>query len=147
QQRLYPQFRFLSQPNAGLSAARNRALAEASGEYFLPMDADNVARPDMVATFLAGLRRNPELSALGCYLLAFEESADLEEGQYLYAYRPTAGPHVMGCYQNVYGDANSMFRTADLRAVNGYETDRDSTCEDWEGFVKLVHAGYKLDVI
>ena len=46
QQRLYPQFRFLSQANGGLSAARNLALAEAAGEYFLPMDADNVARPE-----------------------------------------------------------------------------------------------------
>ena len=147
QRRLYPQFRFLSQANGGLSAARNLALAEASGEYFLPVDADNIARPDMVAIFVRGLRRNPDLSALACYFLAFETDADRQSGTHLYAYRPTGGPHVMASFRNVYGDANSIFRTADLRAIDGYEPDRDSTCEDWEAFVKLINAGFKLDVL
>jgi hypothetical protein len=53
----------------------------------------------------------------------------------------------MGSFRNVYGDANAIFRTADLRAVNGYELDRDSTCEYWEVFVKLVNVGSKLDVV
>ena len=53
----------------------------------------------------------------------------------------------MGSFRNVYGDANALFRTADLRAIHGYEPDRDSTCEDWEAFVKLVNAGYRLDVV
>jgi glycosyltransferase involved in cell wall biosynthesis len=147
QRSLYPQFRFLSQPNGGLSAARNLALAEAGGEYFLPVDADNIARPDMVAVFVRGLRRNPELSALACFYLAFETDADRQSGKCLYAYRPTGGPHVMASFRNVYGDANSIFRTADLRTINGYEPDRDSTCEDWEAFVKLINAGFRLDVL
>ena len=48
QQRLYPQFRFIRQANAGLGAARNRALREAKTPYFIPVDADNVATPGMV---------------------------------------------------------------------------------------------------
>jgi glycosyltransferase involved in cell wall biosynthesis len=147
QERVYPQFRFLSQPNGGLSAARNFGLAQARGEYFLPMDADNVVRPHMVAHFASALRRNPDISALSCYFLAFCDTADLEAGRFSYAYRPIGGPHVVGSFQNVYGDANAIFRTADLRAVGGYEPDRDSTCEDWEAFVKLVNAGYRLDVV
>jgi O-antigen biosynthesis protein len=147
QRRLYPQFRFLSQANGGLSAARNLALTEAAGEFFLPVDADNVAHPDMVAVFVRGLRRNPELSALACYYLAFDTDNDRKAGKCLYAYRPPGGPHVMASFRNVYGDANSIFRTADLRTINGYEPDRDSTCEDWEAFVKLINAGFKLDVL
>ena len=147
QRRLYPQFRFISQANGGLSEARNRALSEASGEFFLPVDADNVARPDMVATFVRALRRNPDISALSCYFLAFRRDSDRNAGNFEYFYRPTAGPHVLGCIQNVYGDANSIFRTKDLRAISGYQTDRDSTCEDWEAFVKLINSGYQLDVI
>ena len=37
QQHLYPQFRFLSQPNGGLSSARNLALAEAKENTFCPL--------------------------------------------------------------------------------------------------------------
>ncbi|HJT78888.1 MAG TPA: glycosyltransferase family A protein, partial [Gemmataceae bacterium] len=143
----YPRFRFLSQANAGIGATRNRGLREACGEYFLPMDADNVARPDMVERFVAGMRRNPGLSSLTCYFLAFTETADLARERYAYAYRPTGGPFVLASIRNVYGDANALFRTADLRAVGGYETDRDTSCEDWEAFVKLAAAGYRLDVV
>src|SRR5262249_25649861 len=69
----YPQFRFLRQENAGIGATRNRCLSEARGEYFIPMDADNIARPDMVERFVAGITRNPAYSAMTCYFLAFTE--------------------------------------------------------------------------
>jgi glycosyltransferase involved in cell wall biosynthesis len=147
QEQLYPQFRFLRQANAGLGAARNTGLREARGEYFIPVDADNIVRPHMVERFVAALRRNPDLSAMTCFFLAFRETKDIAGQEFPYAYRPTGGPHVMASFANVYGDANAIFRTADLRAVNGYETDRDLGWEDWEAFVKLVNAGYELDVV
>jgi glycosyltransferase involved in cell wall biosynthesis len=143
----YPQFRFLRQDNAGIGATRNHGLREARGEYFLPMDADNVARPDMVERFVTGMRRNPGVAALTCYFLAFTEATDLQRERYAYAYRPTGGPYVLASMRNVYGDANAIFRTADFRAVGGYETDRDTSCEDWEAFVKLAAAGYRIDVV
>src|SRR5262249_54455418 len=57
------------------------------------------------------------------------------------------GPHLLASLRNVYGDGNALFRTADLRAVGGYETDRDTSCEDWEVFVKLANAGHRIDVL
>lgn len=146
-QTLYSRFRFLRQPNAGIGAARNRGLREAAGEYFLPVDADNVARPDMAERFVAGLRRNPHLGAMTCYFLAFKDGAPPERGPYLYAHRPTGGPHALAGIRNVYGDGNAIFRTAALRAVGGFETDRDTSFEDWEAFVKLVHAGHGVGVV
>jgi glycosyltransferase involved in cell wall biosynthesis len=143
----YPRFRFLTQANAGIGATRNRGLREARGDYFLPMDADNVARPDMVERFVAGMLCHPDASALACYFLAFREGQDLARGAYCYAYRPTGGPHVLASLRNVYGDANAIFRTDHFRAVGGYETDRDTSNEDWEAFVKLVNAGYRVDVL
>jgi glycosyltransferase involved in cell wall biosynthesis len=147
QQARYPHFRFLSHPNAGIGATRNRGLAEARGEFFIPMDADNVACPHMVERFVAALRRNPELSAVTCYCLAFKEAEDIAEGNFSYAYRPTGGPHVLASIKNIYGDANAIFRTAAFRAVGGYETDRDCSWEDLEAFVKLVNAGHKIDTL
>ncbi|HEX7833705.1 MAG TPA: glycosyltransferase, partial [Thermoanaerobaculia bacterium] len=40
--------RVIEQPQAGLSAARNRGIAESSGEFFLPLDADNRLLPGFV---------------------------------------------------------------------------------------------------
>jgi len=146
-QSLYPQFRFFHQTNAGIGATRNRGLRAANGEYFIPVDADNVARPDMVERFVAGMRRNPGLGAMTCYFLAFKDGVSLASGPYLYAHRPTGGPHALSCIRNVYGDGNAIFRTAVFRVVGGYETDRDASFEDWEAFVKLVHAGHGVGVI
>jgi hypothetical protein len=111
------------------------------------MDADNVARPEMVARLVAGIHGRPALAALTCYFLAFAEDADLARGRFRYAYRPTGGPRVLASVRNVYGDATAIYRTEAFRAVGGYETDRDSSFEDWEAFVKLVQAGYAVDVL
>lgn len=140
-------FRFLRQENAGVGAARNRGLAEARGRYFVPVDADNVACPDMLERFVDAAQRRPELAALSCYFLAFESDEALARQRFAYAYRPTGGPHVLSCLRNVYGDANALFRTDSLRSVGGFEPDRGTSYEDWEAFVKLVHAGHAVDVL
>jgi glycosyltransferase involved in cell wall biosynthesis len=147
QERQYPRFRFLSQENAGIGATRNRGLHEARGEYFLPVDADNIAFPHMVETLVSALERNPGLAAMTCFYLAFRDSAALACRQYLYAGRPAGGPQVMASFRNVYGDASALFRTDAFRAMGGYETDRDTSWEDWEAFLKLVNAGFSVAVV
>jgi glycosyltransferase involved in cell wall biosynthesis len=142
----HPHFRFLHHANCGIGATRNRGLQEARGEFVIPMDADNIACPHMVETFVRAMQRNPSLAAMTCYCLAFEDAADVERGKFRYAYRPTGGPHVLASIKNVYGDANAIFRTEVFRNI-GYETDRDCSWEDLEAFVKLVNAGHKIDTI
>ena len=144
----YPHWQFLKQANAGIGATRNRCLELAKGEFFVPVDADNLACPDMLAKFVSAMRRNPDYAAMSCYFLAFDVDApNLKPESYLYALRPLGGPHALASIRNVYGDANAIFRTSALRSVGGYETDRGTSCEDWECFVKLVHAGHKLGVV
>jgi glycosyltransferase involved in cell wall biosynthesis len=143
----HPSFRFLQQDNAGIGATRNRGLREAAGAYFLPVDADNVSRPDMVECFVRAIERRPDVAALTCYFLAFECDEDITAEAFSFACRPTGGPHLLACLRNVYGDANAIFRVEALRAVGGYEEDRGTSFEDWELFVKLVHAGHAVDVL
>src|SRR5262249_15863632 len=49
--------------------------------------------------------------------------------------------------RNIYGDGNALFRTSALRAIGGFTTDRDTSFEDWEVFVRLINAGYAMDVL
>lgn len=143
----FPQFRFMEQANAGIGATRNRGLREARGTYFIPVDADNIPRLDMVERFVQGMEHNPDLAALTCYFLAFRQFADLIEQRFAYAYKPTGGPRVLGCLRNIYGDGNAVFRTEALRAVGGFETERDTSFEDWEVFVKLTNEGMRVEVL
>ncbi len=82
-----------------------------------------------------------------CFFAAFEEVGDISQGKFLHQYCPTGGPHLAACAFNVYGDANAIFRTEDLRSVGGFVADRATYCHDWETFVKLVHAGRRIEVI
>lgn len=143
----YPRYRFVTQTNRGLGAARNTGLALATGEYFLPIDSDNVGRTDMVSRFVEALQQNPEIAVATCFFLAFAEMEHIPACNHPYAYRPCGGPFVAAALRNVYGDANAMSRTDALRAVGGYETEKHTTCEDWEMYVKLVRQGYRVDVV
>jgi glycosyltransferase involved in cell wall biosynthesis len=52
-------YRVLEQPHSGLPAARNRGLAAVSGDYFLPLDADNRLLPGFVDEAIALLDADP----------------------------------------------------------------------------------------
>jgi GT2 family glycosyltransferase len=144
---LYPNYRFVRQANAGIGATRNRGLAEGRGHFYLPVDADNVLRPDMVSTLVRAMHLRPEAAALTCYFLAFENSADIAAGRFLYSCRPTGGPFALSCHLNVYGDACALFRADAFRSVGGFEEDRGTSFEDWEAFVKLAGRGFVVDVV
>jgi hypothetical protein len=113
----YPRLEVLACEGVDAAAAHNRALAEARGEYFLPLPADQLACPEMVERLLARLRDNPRLSAVTCYLL---------------------GPD--GGLKTPCG--SGLFRTADLRAVGGLDGG-----PPWSNFFKLVNAGRPVDVV
>ncbi|MEK7632310.1 MAG: glycosyltransferase [Patescibacteria group bacterium] len=54
--------RVIHQENAGANPARNRGLAEATGEFVIFCDADVVMKPEMIAHFVHQLQSRPEAS-------------------------------------------------------------------------------------
>ena len=53
--------RYIEQPNAGQAAARNRGLAEASGEFIAFLDDDDLWPPDKLAWQVEALDANPDM--------------------------------------------------------------------------------------
>ncbi len=147
QERAHAHFRFFRQANHGVSAARNRLLAEARGEFFCPFDGDDLAQPDMVERMVAAMRRQPA-AGLSTYQLGFKERADLDRQAYAMLYRPPGGPRVLtGLGVNVYGGTMAIFRSEALREIGGYDIDPANMEEDWHLYVKLANAGLATDVI
>ncbi|HZS41045.1 MAG TPA: glycosyltransferase, partial [Polyangia bacterium] len=51
--------RLVRQPNLGVSAARNRGIALATGDWILPLDVDDKLAPDALAEYEAAVARDP----------------------------------------------------------------------------------------
>ena len=58
-----PRIRLIQQQNAGVSAARNRGIAEAQGEYVAFLDADDEWMPGFLAEMIALQKAYPECRA------------------------------------------------------------------------------------
>lgn len=55
-----PNFRLIHQTNAGVSAARNKGIAEAKSKYIALLDGDDEWKPDYLATQAALIAKYPE---------------------------------------------------------------------------------------
>lgn len=66
-------FKYVRQENTGLAGARNRGIAESSGEYLCFLDADDLYLPDKVSKQAALLARNPGPGFVYCDLTTIDE--------------------------------------------------------------------------
>src|SRR5208337_769952 len=140
-------WRLVRQENRYLGAARNRAAAEARGEFLLFMDDDNVAKPNEITTF-ASVAWRTGADVLTCLVDMFEGSGvprltDHPTRRWLYA---GANP-ALSVVTNTFGDANALCRRTAFLEVGGFAEEYGVTHEDWELFARFMLQGYRLAVI
>ncbi|MGC6401662.1 glycosyltransferase family 2 protein [Sphingomonas sp. FW199] len=59
-----PRVRLIRQANAGVASARNRAMADATGDYIAPLDADDLWHPEKIERQLRALQNAGDRAAL-----------------------------------------------------------------------------------
>ena len=125
--------RYISQKNAGVCEARNRGVAESSGEFIAFLDADDIWEPTKIEKQLAKFAENPEIGLVHCAMREFHSEtgetirlhSDGQEGwvadELLLWERPAV---------NVSGSSVMVSRKA-FDAVNGFDP-RMKVGEDWD---------------
>lgn len=143
-------WRFLRQNNQGVSAARNHAAAEARGDYLVFMDADNIARPEMLETFFhAALNSGADL--LTCHFEAFDAKRPPVHSKKkftpAYLYRPIGPAFPLYLLENTLGDANCIVKRSVFESIGGFRAYPLNACADWDLFARAALGGYDLDVV
>ena len=121
--------------NQGVSAARNRGLAETSAPYVFSLDSDDLAIPGALPAMLEQIEANPGAGI--CY------GDYIEFGAHELL---RAVPEVVDAYRLAYTNeypTSALFRRSALEQVGGWRplfTDLDSR-QDWNLWLSLAEAG------
>jgi len=122
----------VEQQNGGLAAARNTGFRAATGEYVLPLDADDRIAPDSVAEYVAALESRPEAAFVYPDYRVFGDKTYVERTPEYNLYKLL--------WQNslIYA---SLIRRADWEAAGGYDERMRLGYEDWEFWLRLGERG------
>ena len=130
--------RLIHQSNRGVSAASNRGLELAQGEFYARMDHDDIALPHRLERQVHFLRNHPECVAVGGQVLMI----DCDGFPIRIPTVPQTHEQIEASFTHVW----SMFhptltaRTAAVREVGGYSNEFNAI-EDLDLFIKLAEKG------
>jgi glycosyltransferase involved in cell wall biosynthesis len=125
--------RLLRRPNGGVSAARNAGIAVSTGEYVLPLDADDTIAPEMLASTVAALDANPSVA------IAYTdfERFGLEQGRFR---APDFDPQLVPSTNQF--SYCALYRRDAWLQVGGYNPNMSAGYEDWDFWIGCVEAGF-----
>lgn len=153
---LSPPLRYVTEPKQGLAFARNRAVAEAAGNWVGFLDDDTVPRPNWVAAAAQFAQQHPEVGAYGGQIhgdfevepmAGFEKIAVflaiVERGNQPYCYQPNKRMLPPGAGLVVRRQAWLKHAPAQPRLVGRSATSMMAG-EDLEALAYIQNAGWEI---
>jgi len=154
----FPTVRYVVEPRPGLDFARNRALAEAGGEWIAFLDDDIVADRWWFDALEDALRENPDAAAITGLVLPLELSTTAQivfekRGGFQRGFDPRRygsvlpGNPVHPCGAGIFGTGSNMaFRRDTLRQLGGFDEALDTGAPlpgggDLDMFFRIIRAG------
>lgn len=124
-------FKYLSKLNAGLPSARNEGIAQAIGEFILPLDADDLIHKNYLQEALHTFNNNKNLSLVYCKAQKFGTESGLWELKE-YDYKNLLICNSIFC--------SAIYRKTDWCRIGGYDETFKEGFEDWDFWIRLLNS-------
>ena len=133
-----PGVQVLRTANRGLPAARNHAAANATGEFFCALDADDRLASNWFEKALAVLDAQHDLSFVSHWLETFGDE------RWMWTPERCDLPSLLA--RNAVNGA-ALVRRGAFFSVGGYDESMREGCEDWDFWLRLVESGHRGHII
>lgn len=128
----HPKLKVFFNENNGVSHARNFAIANSSGDYILPLDADDLLAPTFLSETVHILERNKSVKVVTCDVGLFgKKSGTMKLPDYNFNLLLARNILVVTC----------LFRKSDYALTKGYDEKMRLGFEDWDFWISLLAAG------
>lgn len=125
-----PRFHYYSQGNQGPAAARNFAIRNSSGEFILPLDADDTISDSYIEKAASYLTEHPETALVYAKGDFFGEENSVWELPAFDYERFIWNNCICSC---------AMYRRSDFDKTNGYNPNMKYGDEDWDFWLSLLN--------
>ena len=121
--------KYVFQENKGLATARNVGISNTTGEYILPLDADDIIAPTYIEKAIARFIENPETKLVYCKGQTFGKSNNLMN-LVDYDYNTFIWGNCIFC--------SAVYKRSDYNKTNGYNPNMVHGLEDWDFWLSLL---------
>lgn len=129
----FPDVRIIRQENGGPAAARNMGVRQSRGDYFLPLDADDLIHPETLAICLRAIESDESIGMVYTDTQIFGNfTGTLIRPEYDF-YRLLIRNYIV---------VSSLIRKNVWEDVGGYDVNMHGGYEDWEFYIRVGKAGY-----
>ncbi len=132
----------LRQRHAGVSAARNRGLAQARGKWVLPLDPDDLIAPEFLKTMVEAFERDSSLTYATSLSSFFVDDPSVPIGGWV----PWGAARNAMAVINVASTCTALMLRSKVEEAGGYD-EWMTAYEDWDLFCSLVERGARGAVV
>ena len=132
-------FRYLKKDNGGPSGARNTGMHAASGELFLPWDADDLFDPSYLDKAVRVLQSDSRVGFVSCYVEMFGA------GRWIVRDHKSGGSENYVFWNN--NVACALLRRKVWEDVGGYDETMREGYEDWDFWLSATEKGWLCHII
>ncbi len=134
----HAKIRVFFKENEGVSLARNIAISKSTGDYVLPLDADDLITEDYLKLAVTILNHNSCVKLVTCNVEYF-------------GYRKGKFPLINFSIEKLLAKnlfvISSMFRRVDYNKTNGFNPNMKNGFEDWDFWLSLLENGGEVQNI